>query len=186
MGTNKHYIPKYFDVLLKLLLPSTEVEWQIFSSLYYCLSGHQHEWNSIKRHWDKKMKNNDAYSRIRDVIALKQEGLPYHNEFLPIISANGIFINIAATAVAAAVEDDSVESSPGRTIVLTSKRRGTADDSPSASPFQDRTRELDHPIVLAEDEDEDVRIFYIQSVTPVPSLLTLSSISLASPTTAEY
>lgn len=104
-GTNKHYVLKYFDFLLKLLLPNTEVEWQIFASLYLYFSGNKHEWFDIKRHWEEKLLKNNVgteHQRIRDIIALKREGLPYSNEFLSILAANDFFINIAAATVTSA------------------------------------------------------------------------------------
>ena len=77
MGKEAHYIPKYFNFLLKLLLPITQEEWKMFAKLYFELSGNNKTWDVVKRHWDEKLKNSSK--SIQDAIECKREGHPNNN-----------------------------------------------------------------------------------------------------------
>ncbi len=61
MGKEAHYKPKYFNFLLKLLLPSTEEEWKIFAKMYLGLSVNTKTWDVVKRHWEEKLREADEY-----------------------------------------------------------------------------------------------------------------------------
>jgi DNA-binding transcriptional MerR regulator len=82
MGKEAHYIPKYFNFLLKLLLPITQEEWKMFAKLYFELSGNDKAGDVVKRHWDEKLKNSSkdkSIQKIQNAIECKREGHPNNN-----------------------------------------------------------------------------------------------------------
>ena len=76
MGKEAPYKPKYFNFLLKLLLPSTQEEWKIFAKLYSELSGNHKTGDVVERYWDEKIKNSSEDKSIQNAIKCKRAGHP--------------------------------------------------------------------------------------------------------------